>query len=399
VSNITGFVNGVFTGIGLVNHTFGNRYFYNPGTEEITFRTDLTNLFTGSGILSGNAVVIKDFVINQDLLLGGRLNITPEYSQLISDGLFTGVLNNVNYVQNNTTGLYLLSGYITGVSNSGYFYFSTGVTGSGIYINEEIYPYYPFPTGYRQSSGTITIDYSKIKNFNLISINNTNLSYHTNTGAYFAPDFFHNTESLVNSINLSPTLFNCSGTQLSSSGLLLTANNFSLGADGNNILLTGNGSGTTFSANFLTGGKTFYPRLFPTTNFSGNANGVGVATGFYYVNTSGAITGKVPTFTGIRTFTGIWGLQTGQEFDFLSFLGNNFLSGTNTYFNTQRFIDETNILKVLVQYSNDLDTDETNILDVANLKINDLNFNSIFPTGAPNNTGIYNFRITGIKTL
>lgn len=399
VDNITGFINGVFTGIGFINQTFGNRYFYNPSTEEITFRTDLTNLFTGSGILSGNAVAIKDFVINQDLLIGGRLNITPEYSQVISSGIFTGVLNNVNYVQNNTTGLYLLSGYVSGTSNSGYFYFSTGVTGSGIYINEEIYPYYPFPTGYRQSSGTITIDYSKIKNFNLISINNTNVSYHTNTGVYFAPDFFHNTESLVNSINLSPTLFNCSGTQLSSSGLLLTANSLSLGADGNNILLTGNGSGVTFSANFLTGGKTFYPRLFPTTNFSGNANGVGVATGFYYVNTSGAITGNVPTFTGIRTFTGIWGLQTGQDFDFLSFLGNNFLSGTNAYFNTQQFTDETNILKVLVQYSNHLNTDENDILDVANLKINDLNFNSIFPTGTPNNTGIYNFRITGIKTL
>lgn len=399
VGDLTGLINGAFTGTGFINHTFGNRYFYDPSTQEVSFRRDFSGFFTGSGILSGSAIAIKDFIINQELLVGGRLNITPQYSQLISGGLFTGLLTGVNYIENNVTGLFLLSGYVSGISNSGYFIFSTGVTGSGIYINDENYPFYPFPTGFNQSSGTIFINYNRIQNFDLLSINNTSINYHSNTGVYFAPDYFYNTDSLISIINNSPSLFNCTGIKLSNTGILLIANDFSLGSQGNSIIITGNGSGIILSLNSLTGGKTFYPQLFPTTLFSGIANGVGIATGFYYEKASGSITGNVPTFTGVRTFTGIWGLQTGQDFDFISFLGNNLLNGNRAYFNTGNFIDTTNLVQILIQYSNNLNTDENNIFDVANIKIKDLNYNLLFPTGNPNNTGTYNFRITGIKNL
>jgi len=399
VGDLTGLVNGFFTGTGFINHTFGNRYFYNPSTQEVSFRKDFSGLFTGSGILSGSVIAIKDFIINQELLLGGRLNIPPQYSEFISGGLFTGLLTGINYIENNVTGLFILSGYISGISNSGYFIFSTGVTGSGVYVNEDNYPFYPFPTGYKQASGTIFINYNRIQNFDLLAINSTSINYHTNTGVYFAPDYFYNTDSLITIINNSPNLFNCTGIKLNNTGILLIANDFSLGSEGNNIIITGNGSGIIFSSNSLTGGKTFYPRLYPTTIFSGTANGFGIATGFYYEKASGSITGNVPTFTGVRTFTGVWGLQTGQDLDFISFLGNNLLSGNGRYFNTGNFPDQTNLLQILVQYSNQLNTDENDILDVANIKIKDLNYNLLFPTGSPTNTGTYNFRITGIKNL
>jgi hypothetical protein len=399
VGDLTGLVNGLFSGTGFISHTFGNRYFYDPSTQQISFKKDFSNFVTGSGILSGSAIAIKDFIINQELFFGGRLTTPPQYSELISGGLFTGLLTGINYIENNITGLFILSGYISGISNSGYFIFSTGVTGSGVYVNEDNYPFYPFPTGYKQASGTIFINYNRIQNFDLLSINNTSISYHSNTGAYFAPDYFYNTDSLITTINNSPNLFNCTGIKLSNTGILLIANDFNLGVEGNNIIITSNGSGIILSSNSLTGGKTFYPRLYPTTIFSGTANGFGIATGFYYEKASGSITGNVPTFTGVRTFTGVWGLQTGQDFDFISFLGNNLLSGNSKYFNTGTFIDETNLLQILVQYSNQLNTDENDAIDVANIKIKDLNYNLLFPTGSPTNTGTYNFRITGIKNL
>lgn len=400
IGNITGLVNGTFTGCGTISHTFGEKYFYDPINKSVSFSKDVSKNICKGGILSGNFTTVKDFVINQELYLGGRFDsIPPQYAQIISGGIFTGILSGVNYVQNNATGLYKLTGFVSGVSNSGYFNFNTGVTGSGLYINDDIYPYYPIATGYKQASGTITIDYNNISVFNFITINNNSITYHNNTGIYFAPDYFYNTDSLIQIINNSPSLFSCSGTKLSSSGILLTANNFSLGSEGNSITITGNNSGFKFSSSTLTGGKTLYPRLYPTTIFSGTAIGSAIATGFYYQIGSGSITGKVPTFTGTRSFTGIWGFQTGQDFDLISFLGNNLIVGNNKYFDTKTFEDDTNLIQVLVQYENQLGTNEDNILDVANLKINDLNYNLIFPTGDPDITGTYNIGITGIKFL
>lgn len=548
VNNVTGLVNGTFSGSGVVSHTFGNRYYYNPSTNEIYFREVLTGDFLRSGILSGSSIALKDFIVNQEILIGGRLNAGSIYSEIISGGLFTGLLTGVSYIQDNITGLYILTGQVTGLSNSGFFNYNQLVSGvfesnfitttgsfinftniigmnrisddidSGIHIyrdtngsifntgfqsswsdndwsdnsgdffgtpaytlwnidgwsnltgisknqvtgrsfvsfyslwgggqignnvvgeemvmwdtlnnkyyavkfsewqaggggkftydrslinfniliDEDNFPYYPIPTGFKQSSGTISINYNKINNFNFVSINNTSINYQSNTGLYFPPDYFSNTDSLVNIINESPSIFNCTGIKLSSTGILLIANDFALGSSGNNITITGNGSGFSFSANTLTGGKTFFPTLFPTSPFSGIANSVGVATGFYYENASGVITGAVPTFTGVRNFTGIWGLQTGSNFNFISFIANNLISGNNTYFSTGIFEDATNFAQILVQYNNQLNTDENNIFDVANLKIKDLNYNLVLPTGSLETTGTFNFRITGIKNL
>jgi hypothetical protein len=682
VNNVTGLVNGTFSGSGLASHTFSDRYYYNPDTNEIFFREILTGNFLRSGILSGQSIALKDFVVNQELLIGGRLNTGPRYLETISGGIFTGLLTGVSYTQDNVTGLYNLTGQISGFSSGGYFNYSklvsgiflsglaiatgeftnftnlifdtgidfiddniqisranngsifnplyqtswsdnnwssnsgsffgtpaftlwnrdgwSGFTGIGIdnitgrsfisfydlwgggqignnvvndelimwdilnnnyyaikftgwsagglggfgyirskngtgefisftkldpiriaddidanlsiyrdtngsifnplyqtswsdnnwssnsgsffgtpaftlwnrdgwsglldssvsgitgktfisfynlwgggqigsnvvgdelimwdFINNKYYvikftewqaggggkftyerssisfepvgkdnfPYYPVPTGYQQASGVISINYSNIQNFDLISINNNSINYHSNTGIYFEPDYFHNTDSLINIINTSPTLFNCTGIKLSDSGILLIANDFRLGFEGNDILLTGNGSGFIFSSNFLTDGRTFFPRLDPTTSFSGIAQGSIGSTGIFLATGSGIITGDIKTFTGVRSFTGIWDIKTGIDL-LLSFLGNNFISG-EIYKNTEIFSEIYNNLQIQIFYDNELNTNNSDPIDISEIKIKDNNFNLLDnpPTGE---NGEFIFRITGVRTV
>lgn len=400
VGNVTGLLNGTFAGSGLIEYTFGNRYFYDPATSRVSFKKDLSSSFYRSGILSGNFNVIKDYVINQELLLGGRLSSPPEYYEVYQDNLLTGFITGISYYKPNTEGLYYLNSTITGLSKSGY-YIYTGVlvTGSGIYIDENNFPYYPEYTGVIQAQSMLLIDFNKINNFDIFKLNNTTITYNSETGTFFAPDYFSNMDNLIEIINTNVDIFYATGQKINETGLKITAlEYYAPGINGNSIILTGNGTGFTFTSSNLTGGKTFYPRLYPTTEFAGFANGVIASTGFYVGTGSGTITGYVPTFTGIRTFTGIWDFKTGDNTLLKSFLKNNWISGyKNAYINSGNFSGLNN-LKLQVLYRNELETFSTDPVDVATITVYDKNYNLLSNPPVGESSSLI-FRITGIKNI
>jgi hypothetical protein len=397
VENATGFVNGIFTGTGFISQTFGNRYYYNPEKQEIYFQETLSTGVIRSGIVSGESIAIKDFIINQEILVGGRLDSTPVYFERVSGGLFTGLLTGVQYLKNNLVGLYNLTGSITGVSKSGYYNYNELITGSGL-IDSLNFPYYPVPTGFSKSSTNFNINFNLINNFDSLFLNGSSITYNSNRDLYVEPDFFSTTDSLLNIINTNQSIFFCTGIKTSDSGVRLEAlDSFAPGFSGNQIGITANGSGFILESNFLTGGQNFYPILYPTSTFSGIANGQVASTGFYSATTSGFITGLVPTFTGTRTFTGVWGLLTGINFDFISYIANNYINGISGFLSSGNFSDTINNLQFLVTYDNELNITEPSVLDVAELRIKDLNYVKVFPEGTPESSGSLIFRITGIK--
>jgi hypothetical protein len=397
VANTTGLLTATFTGSGNISHTFGNRYFYNPQAQEVYFRIDLTGFFTGSGVLSGSAIAIKDYVINQELYAGGaRLNIDPVYVEKISGGNFIGTLKNISYFQPNVLGLYNLTGQITGRSTSGYFNYNQTVTGSGIPIGDNI-PFYPVFTGFKQAEAVVNIIQENLSNFEFLRLNNRMIAYNSNTGAYQAPDYFHNIDSLLNIINTNETIFSATGIKLNDTTLFLRASDsFAIGFSGNNISITGLGPGIITPKNNFESGLTFYPPLFPTTPFTGFAQGNVASTGIFFATGSGIITGDVPTFTGIRKFTGVWDIKTGIDL-LLSFLGNNFISG-EIYKNKEVFSELYNNLQIQIFYDNELNTDNSDPVDVSEIKIKDNNFNLLEnpPSGE---SGEFIFRITGVRTV
>jgi len=397
IGNITGLVNGSFPASGNISHIFGDKYFYNPTESKVYFREDVSGSVFRSGILSGTFNIIKDFVINQELFLGGRLTSEPLLHEIISDGLVTGLLTGITYFKPNTEGLLLLTGEITGMSKSGFYnYQGILVTGAGD-VNESNFPYYPVYTGVIQSQGVVNINFNRIRNFDVFNLNNRTVTFNTNSGTFFAPDYFSNIDILLNTINTNVDIFYATAEKINSTGLRITAlETFAPGISGNLIGLTGNGSGFSFSSSTLTGGQTFFPKLFPTTIFSGFTNGSIASTGFYTSSGSGSITGIIPTFTGIRTFTGVWDLKTGLN-TLLSFLGNNFISSGN-YKNSANFSDIYNNFQIKVFYENELNTDSFDPLDVAQIKIKDNNF-SLLTNPPSGENGEFIFRITGIRTL
>jgi hypothetical protein len=398
IGDITGLVNGSFPGSGNISHIFGDKYFYNPAESKVYFREDVSGSFFRSGILSGTYNIIKDYVINQELFLGGRLSAEPLYHEKISNGLVTGLLTGISYFKPDTEGLFLLTGEITGLSKSGFYnYTGVFVTGSGEYIDENNFPYYPVYTGVIQSQGTVDIDFNKIRNFDIFNLNNRTVTYNTNSGTFFAPDYFSNIDILLNTINTNVDIFYATGQKINSTGLRITAlEEFAPGISGNLITLTGNGTGFNFSSSTLTGGQTFFPRLFPTTIFSGFADGSIASTGFYISSGSGSITGIIPTFTGTRSFTGVWDIKTGTNV-LLSFLGNNFISGEN-YKNSGTFSEIYNNFQIKIFYENNLNTDNSDPIDVAQIKIKDNNF-SLLNNPPSGENGEFIFRITGLRTL
>ena len=397
VYNTTGLLTADFTGSGTITQTFGNRYFYNPTAQEVYFRIDLTGFFTGSGILSGSAIAIKDYVINQELYAGGvRLNIDPVYVEKITGGNFIGTLKNVSYFQPNVVGLYNLTGFITGKSTSGYFNYNQIVTGSGI-VNGDNIPFYPIFTGFKQAEAIVYITQQNLSNFEFLKLNNRTITYNNNTGSYQAPDYFYNIDSLLSIINSNETIFNATGIKLNNTTLFLRASEtFAIGFSGNNIGITGLGPGIIAPKNTFQSGITFYPPLLPTTPFSGIAIGNVASTGFFFATGSGIITGDVRTFTGIRRFTGIWDIKTGTNI-LLSFLGNNFIS-SGIYKNTGIFSELYNNFRTQIFYNNQLNTDNSDPIDVSQIKIIDKNFNLLSnpPTGE---TGEFIFRITGVRLV
>jgi hypothetical protein len=401
IGNITGYITATFTGTGFITQEFTNRRFYNPNTKEIYFEEVLTKYVTGSGQITGSSTAIKETVVNRDNGLGViRFVADPFYKNIVSNNFATGLLLNQKYEESGVLGFYFLTGTVTGLSNSGYFNYATGVTGLTSFLDNDNLPYYPVYTGVTQATGIINFNFNQISNFDSVAINNFAITYHSDTGNFPSPSFFNSVQTLNTIINNGEINFACTSEVFNNTGILLKASTlYSIGDSGNSISTSANGNGIFALQSFLSGGKTFYPILKSVTGdtriFSGTASNSVGATGFYYDIGSGTVLGDINSFGGLREFSGIWGVKTGQNFNLVQLL----LESGNRYVNSGNF-GINNILFLNLTYNNQLNISDSTS-DVVQLKIKDNNFTTAYGQGYIKTgvTGELIFRITGTRNL
>ena len=409
----TGFLTTSGFGVTNVSYTNSNYYFYNPTTNSISFAETLTGTVTGSGVLSGQRIAVKQSIINQELLLGGRLSSLPsQYHEITSSGTFDSTFENVEYVKYDVLGFYPLTGRITGNTVNGRLNINNTiiVTGSGV---NDIYAYYPVATGFTFSEVSFATDYNNLNNFDTLTINGNTIIYHDNSSQYPSPNYFNTDNVLLSIINESSGVFLCTGV-LENTNIKLKSTIEGLAG---NIDITSNSTGIEI-INYISG-KDLYPRLYKIVTetgsipvseefpelggesyfnrvikdpvMTGNISQLILGTGFYYSNTgSGNITGEVLTFTGSRSFFDVWDIATGNlRRSSLSFLENSFISGTSYIKNTSFGKAPTNV-NLRAFYLNYLNTSNEEAPDVADLIIKDLNNPNLLDSGVI-------FRLNGLK--
>ena len=236
-----------------------------------------------------------------------------------------------------------------------------------------------------------------------ITINNGTFVYQQNTDIYSGPQYFVSIEQLLSGINSNSGDTLCTG-RLENNIIYLTS--IANGLRGNVTFTISNSSGFITNGPRLTGGKDIYPKIYKyfyagtpdnivtlplTPVVTGNIAEDILATGFYYSNSgSGSITGNIMTFTGIRSFTGVWDIATGnQNSRYISFLTSGFISG-NSYVSSRQYGTAPGNVNSRIFYTNMHNTFNYEELDIVDFIIKDLNS----PTG--NRNGII-FRLTGIK--
>jgi hypothetical protein len=115
------FLRDTINGSGKICYTFDNTpyFFYDPITTIVSFEKTFCGDFFRTGILSGTETVIKQSVINKELLAGGRYNIPIDFYTVKEDGIVNGRLTNTPYRAYNITGIYNISGTATGIAENG----------------------------------------------------------------------------------------------------------------------------------------------------------------------------------------------------------------------------------------------------------------------------------------
>jgi hypothetical protein len=390
---------GVGLSIGL-NYISGITGDYYRITEATGFKSSgiVSGFISGTGYLNGNITgVISGFnTLNSQYEFGVGTGNAYSLYKISDDKLVTGFysvlgtgIGNISG-QSGVTGYFYLTGITGGLSETGYYKKSFIVTGSGYYVDSDNYPYYPLVTGTKQASGIVFVDEIKLNSFDYISINNRPIYYNSGTN-YLPPNYFNSRTGLINIVNNYTGIFLCTGFSFGSSGVIL--NSLLIGNSGNFIGLAASGSGVSTSSPTLIDGKTYYLQMSPSGNFSGIASVSFASTGYYTGYSSGNITGYINKFTGVRRFTGIWDIQTGSNFNFISYRDNNLLSGINYYNSIQPSPTGSNsaLIQVRSFYSNSLNTLQSEQTDVADIVISGVNF-------GPSGSGI-NFRLVGIKNL
>jgi hypothetical protein len=407
----TGFLSISGYGVGNVYYENTDYYFYNPALQSVYFKETLTGLVTGFGRLSGNKLVVKQDIINQEVLFGGRLaNSNFRYHEIVSDGAFSSVIENVEYVNYDVLGFYPITGQITGNTINGRLDVSDTIIKTGSPF-DDVFAYYPVPTGFTVANLLFIINYNHLNNFDFISINDNTIIYHQDPFSYPPPTYFNSNQALISIINNSTNAFASTG-QIIGSNIFL---NSTVSGESGNIGLSSNSTGVQIINRVS--GLNIYPRLYKivteriiqenedpllpsTISFNkvikdpiitGNISDFILATGFYSNNLgSGNIIGDVLTFTGVRTFFDVWDIATGSlGRNYSSFLGRNFTSG-NSFYRNLLFGSSPKNVNLRSFYQNYLNTSLQESPDVADLIIKDLNNPNYSQTGIV-------FRLNGIK--
>lgn len=307
----TGFITDSITGSGTFSTGISD-WFYNTGNSEVTFYKEFEQSINGTGRFSGHYTRLKPQFVNQQLAMGGFLNQT--FSVNITTGIsFTGLLL-ADLPENNLTGYYKVTGHINEQSTSGYYQLITGASfdagGLGLLIDYVD----GGATGYKNSVGYL--NYGVPQAFDYISINGKTVSFNSDTSNYQTPDYFATSGDLIATINSNPLDF--AVTSRVENGKIRIDSLLS-GELGNDIELSyGRGDNTgelypTFDSSSLTGGLNYYSKITATGIFTGNLSQVFLSTGYYTVNdATGNLTGTIDSYQGVRDFSGIWNISTGN---------------------------------------------------------------------------------------
>ena len=383
----SGFLSDKITGSGCFT-TGITDWFYNPSNNSVAFYQNFTGCFNGSGKINVAYTRIKPNYVNQLLAFGGFFN--QIFNVNITTGVqFTGLMN-IPALRSGITGIYNYTGQITGYANSGYLNVSSGINIDVTSLNIMSDYVQGGITGYKNASAYL--NYNSPSSYDYIIINGKTISYSADTTNYVDPDYYASSGDILSIVNSDPSTFGVSGfvdfgkikfVSLSS-GLAGNSINISAGR-GNN---TGNNY-PAFESNSLTGGLNLYRQIKATGLYTGNFNVTYISTGFYNVNNStGIITGLINSYQGVRDFTGIWNITTGNFFTgYQNFQKNNWISGfsyTNTVGGSSYCLSPS-IFDVAIIYS-DLFSTNANA-DVAKISISGINTNS----------GL-SYYITGINT-
>jgi hypothetical protein len=116
-------LNNTIEASGIICHTFDETpyFFYDPVSTIVSFEKTLCSPteVSKTGIISGSTTIIKPSVINKELLAGGRYNIPVDYYVVKKDNLVNGRIYNTQYRAYNVTGIYNISGTVTGIAKNG----------------------------------------------------------------------------------------------------------------------------------------------------------------------------------------------------------------------------------------------------------------------------------------
>ena len=355
VGDVTGLVSKVFIPSGYITKNLNNYFFYDTGSKNITFEKTYSKYVVGSGYLSGTETIVKQSVINQQLLTNGALTSLTQYVTISSPGLVSGIMYNAVATITGITGNYYMPATVQGMSNNGYYNYNTIITGAPQYTLNN-YPYYIIPTGYVNSTASVNIDVSKLNLFDNISINNSIVSYAADNISYPSPQFFDSITGLVSIINSASSNFGCTGYVDQSDATKINLVSILSGESGNSIQLSANNSsGVIFGSTNFTGGKNLYvPLSAITTVFSGRAIGSVASTGNYSVTSnSGVLTGNINAYYGTRYFSNVWNIATGYTNVFNSF-GINNLNAKNSIYSGNTILSNSpydSILQLNIQYN------------------------------------------------
>lgn len=397
----TGFWSKTLRPSGWACRTFDDYFFYDRNSKEITFEKTICAYASGFTGLSGSFIALKQSVVNRELLIGGRFNTPIGYITYTGVGIYTGFIDNVTYKEYDVVGYYPITGYITGYTKSGFLDIGSTITGLAP-VNGDKYPYYPIPTGFINASGYIEVDFSKIKNFDYFTIYGNNFIYHSNISEYPFPSYFSNMETLYQIVS-------GIGPDLGISSLLddnkIFIKSLRTGTLGNTPITTTNTG--AFNIFGMSGGQDIFPRIYNyyyvinngyisgieiVPMVTGSINSFILATGFYYSNSgTGTVTGNISTFTGVRYFTGVWDIATGNiSTPFQSFLSNRWISGNSFIRENNYSPNYLNYIKLRAFYLNQLSTFLFESPDIADLIIKDNNNPDISGSGII-------FRLSGVK--
>jgi hypothetical protein len=397
----TGFWSKTLRPSGWACRTFDDYFFYDPNSKEITFEKTLCAYASGFTGLSGSFIALKQSVVNRELLVGGRFNTPIAFVTYTGIGTYTGFIDNVTYKEYDVVGYYPITGRITGFTRSGFLDVSNTVI-SQAPVSGDTYPYYPIPTGFINASGYIEVDFSQIRNFDYFTIYGNNFVYHSNSSEYPFPSYFNNIDTLYQIITgIGPDL----GISSVLDNNKIFINSLRTGSLGNTPISTTNTG--AFKILGMSGGQDIFPRVYNyyyvindgvisgieiVPMVTGNINRFILATGFYYSNSgTGTVTGNISTFTGIRYFTGVWDIATGNLTTPLqSFLRNRWISGNSFIQNNEYSPNYLNYINTRVFYLNQLATFTFEEPDLVDLIINDYNNPDISGSGII-------FRLSGIK--